>query len=72
MISRRELERLIVVGLDEMREAQAKVEGALARSQGPRRAFEALQDLKARAEAVEMLLGVLDRNAVDRSHLVAA
>ena len=72
MLSRRELERLIVVGLGELREAQAKVECALARPQGPRRAFEALQDPKAGAEALEMLLSVLDRNGVDHSHLVAA
>ncbi len=65
MISRRELERLIIVGLQELRQAEWDLARRFrsAASQGRkncRSVARSLAALKAKAEAVEELLGALD------------
>ena len=73
MISRMELERLIVVGLGELRGAELRLQGALARAQGSENEFVAsLEDLNTRVAGLEMLLGVLRRHDGERSRPVAA
>lgn len=64
MISRRDLERLIIVGLKELRQAERdlarRFRQAAARRKNPNSFMRSLADLKAKAEAVEELLGALD------------
>ncbi|GEM_PF-6509434 len=76
MISRSELERLIVVGLRELRQAEQDLARRFRRAASRRKADWAffagsLADLKAKAAALEELLGALDRDR-SGSHPAAA
>jgi hypothetical protein len=66
MVNRAELERLIVLGLGQLRLAEMDLENRLKkrpRSRGGWPAFvDSVKDLKAQAERVEALLGVLEQN----------
>jgi hypothetical protein len=73
MISRRELEGLIVLGLGQLRRAEARFKDALARPKDLGYAFDvSLRDLMARSEGLEMLLGMLHQSEVHHSRPVAA
>ena len=62
-----------MVGLGQLRRAEARFEVALARPKDLGRALGvSLRDLKARAEGLEMLLGMLPQSEVDHSRPVAA
>jgi|KBSMisStandDraft_5_1062788.scaffolds.fasta_scaffold6060355_1 hypothetical protein len=76
MISRTELERLIVLGLCELRQAEVDLESrfrsAPARAEGGWPSFvNSLASLEAKAERLEVLLGALDSDEQSSSPVAA-
>ncbi|MCU1340177.1 MAG: hypothetical protein JWO19_5758 [Bryobacterales bacterium] len=75
MVSRRELERLIVLGLGELRQAEVDLENRFRNVPSPRDEgasfVSSLADLKAQAERLEAMLGALENDSHSATPLAA-